>query len=281
MSIPANLGPLPTPEIEVDGDLAERINREHRACEAACRSGLVHAVEAGLLLINARSKCKHGQWLSWLDENMEFSQWTATRYMRVAKHFVELEVSNRAHVPDLTFREALAMLAAPGKKEEPDGLPGQDEGKNEGEAGTQAEGGAQANGQSSPATSNEQGQETGGGEAGGNTGEDGTGGGGGGVTADPSGQANSLETEDEEDDALSTSPSPTSSRSAADEDAENWDNFLSNINLFFVSLPRRKGWSGLMEKWSDVKKQAFLETLIRLVSLLEEGIRTITETLDR
>jgi hypothetical protein len=36
------------------GELAEEINAEHQACEAALRSGLRHAVRAGELLTEAK-----------------------------------------------------------------------------------------------------------------------------------------------------------------------------------------------------------------------------------
>jgi predicted transcriptional regulator len=44
------------------GKLAEEINAEHRACEAALRSGLRHAVRAGELLTEAKGQVKHGEW---------------------------------------------------------------------------------------------------------------------------------------------------------------------------------------------------------------------------
>jgi hypothetical protein len=43
------------------GKLAEQINAEHQACEAALRSGLRHAVRAGELLTEAKGQVKHGE----------------------------------------------------------------------------------------------------------------------------------------------------------------------------------------------------------------------------
>jgi predicted transcriptional regulator len=62
---------------EVDkslGKLAEEINAEHRACEAALRSGLRHAVRAGELLTEAKGQVKHGEWGTWLSANFVLTE---------------------------------------------------------------------------------------------------------------------------------------------------------------------------------------------------------------
>jgi len=41
--------------------------------------------EIGDLLIEAKAMVEHGEWLEWLDEQFEWSDTTATRYMRVAE----------------------------------------------------------------------------------------------------------------------------------------------------------------------------------------------------
>lgn len=88
-------------------NLAAEINREHRAFESAMADGLAHAVRAGVLLIEAKASLKHGGWMKWVQQRCEFSQSTAERYMRVAG------LPNSARVPNLSFREALKLLAEP------------------------------------------------------------------------------------------------------------------------------------------------------------------------
>ena len=43
------------------------------------------AIEIGKLMIEAKAVLKHGEWLKWLEEKVEFSQRTAEEYMQVAK----------------------------------------------------------------------------------------------------------------------------------------------------------------------------------------------------
>src|SRR5262245_57248348 len=64
-------------------DLAERINEEHRLCEQSFRSGLMHAHNAGNLLLEAKDHCGHGNWLPWLRDNCRASERTAQAYMRI------------------------------------------------------------------------------------------------------------------------------------------------------------------------------------------------------
>jgi len=52
-------------QTNVDGtleNLADKINAEHRACDAALRSGLAHALKAGELLVEAKTHTRHGEW---------------------------------------------------------------------------------------------------------------------------------------------------------------------------------------------------------------------------
>jgi len=97
-------------------DLAERINEEHDNCERSLRQGLQHALNAGGLLIEARSLCPHGAWATWLEDNTTVSQRTAQLYMRVARGLPVLEAKAQ-HVADLTLREAAALLSAPSTPE--------------------------------------------------------------------------------------------------------------------------------------------------------------------
>lgn len=59
-------------------------------------------------LIEAKSMLTHGEWLSWLEEKVEFSERSAQRFMRLAR-----EWSNPTTLADLGASKALALLALP------------------------------------------------------------------------------------------------------------------------------------------------------------------------
>jgi hypothetical protein len=65
--------------------LAKLINAEHKLCEHAARSTLEHAVNAGLALIEAKSRVKHSEWTTWLEENCRVGMRQAQKYMKVAR----------------------------------------------------------------------------------------------------------------------------------------------------------------------------------------------------
>jgi hypothetical protein len=107
-------------------DLAERINSEHRQCEAAMQSGLQHALEAGRLLREAKKLCPHGTWLTWLEENFAGSSRAAQSYMQIVDRMDRME-ANAQRVADLSYREVLKLISepapAPQAEVEPDPLP--------------------------------------------------------------------------------------------------------------------------------------------------------------
>lgn len=96
-------------------DLAKEINQEHELAEKALRDGLAHALRAGELLLEAKEITAHGTWGDWLEENFSFSKRTAQNYMRLSRRRDELEKAQ--HVADLSYRDAIAYLAEPKKKE--------------------------------------------------------------------------------------------------------------------------------------------------------------------
>jgi hypothetical protein len=94
--------------------LAAKANAAHAAVEKAARESLEHARAAGESLLKAKAQCGHGKWLAWLKANVECSPRTAQAYMQICRKFDELKCATVAH---LGFREALALLAAPGEEE--------------------------------------------------------------------------------------------------------------------------------------------------------------------
>lgn len=93
------------------GDLAAEINQAHEACGLALRASVEHALKVGKLLAEAKSLCAHGTWSRWLTENCTMSEVTAQRYMRVARKLPPLLEANPSRVTDLSFRDALQLLA--------------------------------------------------------------------------------------------------------------------------------------------------------------------------
>jgi len=91
-------------------DLAAKIRVEHDGAATAAKRGLEHAIAAGELLVEAKSKLQHGQWLPWLDEHCGMSDRTARAYMRLARNKDRLgEIGS---VADLSLRSALYVLSA-------------------------------------------------------------------------------------------------------------------------------------------------------------------------
>jgi hypothetical protein len=66
-------------------EIAADINRHHElACQCASQA-LVHAKEAGNLLLQAKASMKHGEWLPWLSKHVNVSARQAQRYMLAAQ----------------------------------------------------------------------------------------------------------------------------------------------------------------------------------------------------
>ena len=94
--------------------LAAAINAEHAAVGEALKAGLSHAIRAGELLIEAKALAGHGEWLPWLAANCAtISERTAQAYMRVARLHPDLLGKSATGVADLSFREAVKLLAEP------------------------------------------------------------------------------------------------------------------------------------------------------------------------
>jgi ABC-2 type transport system permease protein len=75
-------------------NLAAQINDEHRYCESALKSSLDHALKVGKLLVEAKSRCPHGAWEAWLEQNFDGSLQVAQAYMRMAQGGEEAQVKS-------------------------------------------------------------------------------------------------------------------------------------------------------------------------------------------
>lgn len=92
-------------------EIADAANAEHTKIEDSLREGLTRAVSVGNLLNEAKKLVQHGEWRQWIADHCQFSERTAQNYMRISARYPELAKS--ATVADLTYREAVAMLAEP------------------------------------------------------------------------------------------------------------------------------------------------------------------------
>lgn len=70
-------------------------------------------IEIGRRLMEAKAQPRHGEWLPWLREKVEFSETSAQNFMRIAR-----EYGNTHLVGDLGASKALALLALPASERE-------------------------------------------------------------------------------------------------------------------------------------------------------------------
>jgi hypothetical protein len=84
--------------------LAAEIRAAHADAETAAKTATARAIEAGERLLEAKELVRHGEWLSWLRDNVGVSPRMAQNYMRIAKHRAKCETVSH-------LRDALAGIA--------------------------------------------------------------------------------------------------------------------------------------------------------------------------
>jgi hypothetical protein len=100
------------------GTLAEKINAEHQAHLASVQAAMRHiydsvepAINAGLLLLEAKELCPHGTFKQWVADNCEVSLRRAQEYMYLARNREELEEAKaRGIAPFTNVQDALRFL---------------------------------------------------------------------------------------------------------------------------------------------------------------------------
>lgn len=100
---------------DVEKELTDKINAEHRACETVALSTMEHAIRAGELLAEAKNCAAHGNWGSWLLRNFEGSSRNARIYTKLYHRRDAL--GNPQHAADMSIREVLRELES--RKDEP------------------------------------------------------------------------------------------------------------------------------------------------------------------
>jgi hypothetical protein len=90
--------------------LVAEIEAEHAATQLAAQSALEHAIRCGELLLEAKVKVGHGDWLPWLKANCSFRPRTARAYMQLARAMPTLPEAKWQRVANLSVRDAIAQL---------------------------------------------------------------------------------------------------------------------------------------------------------------------------
>ena len=90
--------------------IATEINEAHALAMEHAGAAVANGIRVGQLLLEAKTKVPHGQWLPWLRANVTFSDRTAQSYMRIA-HKSPPEIRNGA--ADLSLRKATRLIAGP------------------------------------------------------------------------------------------------------------------------------------------------------------------------
>lgn len=102
-TVPAAASEVPAPP----RPLAD-ITAEIRFYKAQTVSNIL---EIGRRLIEAKAQLGHGQWLKWLEEEVEFSRQTADRFIQLSR-----EYANCSPVSNLSYTKLLALLAIPAEE---------------------------------------------------------------------------------------------------------------------------------------------------------------------
>ncbi|MGN0181440.1 MAG: DUF3102 domain-containing protein [Candidatus Ornithomonoglobus sp.] len=93
-------------------------------CAQAQRMMLVYAVEIGRRLVEAKEILPHGEWGEWLKNEVEFSQSTANKHMKIFEAYGSRQISlfgaelNSETFTNLSYSQALKLLAVPEEERE-------------------------------------------------------------------------------------------------------------------------------------------------------------------
>ena len=80
---------------------------------------LMNSIEIGRRLCEAKKLIKHGEWGNWLKERVSFSQRTASTLMSIYKEYGQNGLAqNSSAVQNLSYTQALALLAVPAEERE-------------------------------------------------------------------------------------------------------------------------------------------------------------------
>lgn len=86
-------------------ELAAEANKYHDRAANAAHNALGYAWHTGMVLLAAKDKCRHGDFMSWVDAHFHGSHDLAVKYMRLAKSERVLNLD-----PMTSIREALKAI---------------------------------------------------------------------------------------------------------------------------------------------------------------------------
>jgi hypothetical protein len=89
--------------------LAECANQAHEKVAGAMQQAVMHALDAGKALLEAKSICHKGAWTKWLQGNFCASVRTAQGYMRLVVYWNQVGGDPQS-IAGLNFSEATRML---------------------------------------------------------------------------------------------------------------------------------------------------------------------------
>lgn len=75
---------------------------------------LYNSIEIGRRLSEAKKIVKHGQWTKWLKERVDYSQRTATNFIKIYEQYGESGLAAKSQsIADLSYTQALTLLELP------------------------------------------------------------------------------------------------------------------------------------------------------------------------
>jgi len=91
---------------------ADVIAGEINAIKGQARQAiLVSSVEIGCRLVEAKEVVPHGEWMAWLEHNVDYSQSTANNLMQIYREYGESQA-----LGSLSYTKALALLSVPAEE---------------------------------------------------------------------------------------------------------------------------------------------------------------------
>lgn len=115
---PMEIQPMPRREIGVVTAEIKELKRQAQSMAIA------YVIEIGRRLVEAKAVLPHGEWSTWLQEEVDFSQSTANNYMKIFEEYGSDQitlfgaVANSQLIANLSYAKALKLLAVPADERE-------------------------------------------------------------------------------------------------------------------------------------------------------------------
>ncbi|WP_061232527.1 DUF3102 domain-containing protein [Leptospira noguchii] len=89
-------------------NIATELNRLHQSILTAGKNMVRFAIEAGEILTKKKDELEHGEFIPWVENNLNFKIRTAQRYMRIYEKRDQINASMLTHLED-----AYKLIAGP------------------------------------------------------------------------------------------------------------------------------------------------------------------------